>query len=205
MPRLRIIIIVFILLLAGGITTIAIAAVCAVTPTQRPLKSQFEEAPWPAFVADPPAQPAMSGEIRGIGIDTIDWIASTNSSGTWVIYKRSTVGLPFRCFSGEWGWESDPKAGHTWLHWRTAIVNPTNFTRSDAYYAEVLPYGPIWPALIANTLIYAAALFALTAALRTGVRRARVKLRLRRGRCIACGYAVRALPTCPECGQIRPE
>jgi hypothetical protein len=65
--------------------------------------------------------------------------------------------------------------------------------------AVVLPYLPIWPGLLADTLFYAL-LFAALHQLTAYARRAR---RRRRNRCAACGYDLQGLnaPTCPECGR----
>lgn len=61
-----------------------------------------------------------------------------------------------------------------------------------------LPYGPIWPGLLFNTLFYAAIWFALF----TGLAAVRTARRLRRGLCPVCRYDLRGLPerACPECG-----
>ncbi len=72
------------------------------------------------------------------------------------------------------------------------------------YERVMFPYRPLWPGLIANTLLYgaswAAALWATIAVIswRAKVRRAR------RGRCGECGYDRRGLASaavCPECGK----
>jgi hypothetical protein len=61
------------------------------------------------------------------------------------------------------------------------------FTRGfDTFEAD----GPGWPL---------AALLAMPLATRVA-RRRRVLIRRQHGECVACGYLVRELPTCPECG-----
>ncbi len=61
-----------------------------------------------------------------------------------------------------------------------------------------LPYRPIWPGLLLNTLFYAAIWFAFF----TGLAAVRTGRRLRRGLCPVCRYDLRGLPerACPECG-----
>lgn len=63
----------------------------------------------------------------------------------------------------------------------------------------VLPYRPMLLGLMVNTLAYAAVMVAPWAAWKAGVR----TLRARSGRCIGCGYDVKDLPVCPECGRER--
>lgn len=62
----------------------------------------------------------------------------------------------------------------------------------------VVPFGPLWPGFLLNTLFYAAILAALFFA--SG--RIRRTLRRRRGRCVTCNYDRRGTPDapCPECG-----
>lgn len=72
-----------------------------------------------------------------------------------------------------------------------------------------IPYRPIWPGLLANTLFYAVPAALLLTALRfaaLGVRRAfrsaRGRRRRTRGRCAHCGYELgEGITTCPECGR----
>jgi len=69
---------------------------------------------------------------------------------------------------------------------------------------RVLPLRPMCHGFAINTLFYAAILWLLFAAPGLGRRR----IRIRRGRCAACGYDLRGHPppasgdrTCPECGE----
>lgn len=65
--------------------------------------------------------------------------------------------------------------------------------------ATVLPYRPMLLGLVVNTLIYAAVMVVPWAAWKAGVRAKRA----RAGRCINCGYDVKDLAVCPECGRER--
>lgn len=60
----------------------------------------------------------------------------------------------------------------------------------------VLPLRPLWTGLFINVSLYAT-LFALAM---WGWRGLRLRLRRRRRQCLACGYAIGTLGTCPECG-----
>ena len=62
-----------------------------------------------------------------------------------------------------------------------------------------LPLGPIWPGFAANTLFYAAILWLLI----PGPFVLRRVIRVRGGRCGACGYDLKGAEhdrACPECG-----
>lgn len=56
---------------------------------------------------------------------------------------------------------------------------------------------PVWPGFAVNTAVYASLAWAPLGAWRLG----RARLRRRRGACVACGYDVRGLQACPECGR----
>ena len=65
-----------------------------------------------------------------------------------------------------------------------------------------LPYRPIWPGFLINTVLYAFVLCLLFAA-PFALRRHR---RIKRGLCLKCGYNLRNRPSdssvCPECGEL---
>ena len=61
---------------------------------------------------------------------------------------------------------------------------------------RALPYHPLWPGLIVNTLLYAG-LLGIVVLLPGWARRS---LRRRRHQCESCGYPVGSSPVCTECG-----
>lgn len=79
----------------------------------------------------------------------------------------------------------------------SGVRNPSQLILREA---RALPLLPIWPGLILNTLIYAAALWLLT----LGPIRLRRALRARKGHCPQCGYDLNNLEAqrCPECGKV---
>jgi hypothetical protein len=65
-----------------------------------------------------------------------------------------------------------------------------------APYAAVLPAHVIWPGFLVDMAFWGGAAFIVWGApglVRRGVRRGR-------GRCVGCGYELKDLSTCPECG-----
>ena len=64
-----------------------------------------------------------------------------------------------------------------------------------------LPYGPIWPAFVVNTLFYAVVLWLLCGGPFVLWR----FIRIRRGLCPACGYPEGQSDVCSECGKALPE
>lgn len=109
-------------------------------------------------------------------------------------------GVPFRSF---WGW-------HAYGNFASRPPTPSGIHHGGdllPYFApnsfgsgtRVFPFLPLWPGLIANTLIFAAAWGGLFSLLRA----ARRALRRRRNLCPACAYDLRQTPPgspCPECG-----
>jgi len=62
---------------------------------------------------------------------------------------------------------------------------------------RALPYRPLWPGFVINTIFYAAILWLPFG----GFRFARLRIRARRGQCPACAYPVGASDVCTECGK----
>jgi hypothetical protein len=67
--------------------------------------------------------------------------------------------------------------------------------------ARVIPYLPVWPGLIVDTLFYAIVPWGLL----LGPWELRRITRIRRGRCPKCGYPAGRSDVCTECGRALPE
>ena len=64
----------------------------------------------------------------------------------------------------------------------------------------VLPFHPIWPGFAVNTVCYAAVLWLLI----PGPFVLRRFIRMKRGRCMKCGYPIAESAVCTECGNALP-
>jgi hypothetical protein len=120
-------------------------------------------------------------------------VSRVDGSISWL---EMGTGFPLICL---FKWQE----GDRELHGAIPLPDPSNqfrvYTTGVSSYG--LPYLPLWPQLIANTLfwsaLWGAALF-LPGAVRRRVRR-------RRGQCTACGYDLSASSgVCPECGAGTP-
>lgn len=92
------------------------------------------------------------------------------------------------------GWPLRAAEGFTHEHGRS---NLPAFTIAGRRL--VVPTGPIWLGLAANTVVYALPILVLWA----GPGLVRGAIRRRRGRCERCGYELAGLDRCPECGDFR--
>jgi hypothetical protein len=113
------------------------------------------------------------------------------------------TGVPLRCLRSVEleGWYGDmshvtPAEGI----FDGGLKPPPSLFGSDIATRRRLPLSPLWPGFAINTIFYAAILWLLWIALG----RARRFIRVRRGRCPACGYQIAAGvgPVCSECGQV---
>jgi hypothetical protein len=114
--------------------------------------------------------------------------ASEAREKAWQL-KEYRSGLPFRSLEGVvYGSSTRPSfARGLWANHK---------------YAVVLPLRPIWPGFAINTIFYAAILWLLIFA----PGRIRRFMRLRQGRCPACGYQIAQglSEVCSECGSPLP-
>ncbi len=115
------------------------------------------------------------------------------------------AGWPFRCFVCNTRTQNAPDfRSHTWSA-RGGIIlgSPTRPGWADwpPQFPIIIPLRPMWPELLANTLMYAAA-FALGAISIRTLATVRGRRRRERGLCPRCGYDLRgtAAERCPECG-----
>ena len=113
------------------------------------------------------------------------------SSGVNFSVLEVRVGSPIRSFQY-----------HMYLHEGNEVVNgwvvPSKFVPVSRWWQRtlILPYEPIWPGLVINTLFYAAILWLLI----PGPFALRRFLRVRRGLCTACAYPMGESSVCTECG-----
>jgi hypothetical protein len=63
----------------------------------------------------------------------------------------------------------------------------------------VLPTVPLWPGFLVDTAFWGGAAFVVWS-VRGGAGFVRRGVRRRRGRCVRCGYELKGLAVCPECG-----
>jgi hypothetical protein len=123
--------------------------------------------------------------------------------GLNVFYRQTHAGLPFGALNATWIKEdsSDPsfKARVLTRGWDHGVRLPAAIRKPqplpDLFESHV-PVVPLWPGFALDTAFYGAIVLLLWSA--PGVLRRRT--RKRRGRCPACGYDLRGLARCPECG-----
>lgn len=155
-----------------------------------------------------------------------DWIVQ--ESGAWgtrvLLYRNLALVTPIgRAFYGPLAaadlpaWAIDPEPGGcTEQHafgWPLVCMKWTMDARQDCNYWPVdatraglgmvyLPVRPCWLNLIASTVLWGSAAWAVVFALVTWPRARRRRVRLRYGHCPACGYDLqhRMEAGCPECG-----
>ena len=77
---------------------------------------------------------------------------------------------------------------------------PVAFLPPDGGFPRAVPLSPIWPGFIINTLFYAAVLWLLI----PGPFVLRRFIRMKRGRCVKCGYPMGGSGVCSECGAALP-
>jgi hypothetical protein len=62
------------------------------------------------------------------------------------------------------------------------------------------PTDPLWPGFLVDTAFWGGAAFCVWWSGRGGAGFVRRGVRRRRGRCVGCGYELKGLAVCPECG-----
>ena len=194
------------LLVLGAITTIAVAWVCAAWLSidqgvpGRFTSVEVRDELWETLYVQKRFGHTRTNFIRG----SEHYDASTDqligSSGPPdAMWQETSAGWPWRALRCE--------------REAIAIIVPNRFgyirntsaqTQHDIVLSgggidwRVLPYEPVWPALIGNVLVHSAAWCAII----IGLFALRKVIRTRRGRCIKCGYDLRGDfdSGCPECG-----
>ncbi|MHC4416314.1 MAG: hypothetical protein ACYS0G_13625 [Planctomycetota bacterium] len=131
-----------------------------------------------------------------LGAATSDFTDIVNRSPDSLVMERRWL----HCF----GWP----ARSLWSHWN--LIDPGDsppLHGSEGYVLSldpwmnfvprVLPARPIWHGFAVNTLFYAAVLWLLIC----GPFALRRLIRMKRGRCVKCGYPLGESPVCTECGK----
>jgi hypothetical protein len=115
------------------------------------------------------------------------------------VQRTNRAGWPLHCLETRDGYPFL----HTWQPrfltkdvWINSFEQGLCFTGPESQGQIVLPLLPRWPGFAINTLLCAALVWLAAATLVS----ARRTIRRRRGRCARCGYELRDLATCPECG-----
>jgi hypothetical protein len=104
-------------------------------------------------------------------------------------------GWPLRCVeSRRVGTEIDGKRAS--IDQLPAWMSGIRVPEKVASGSRDLPLVPLWPGFLVDTAFWGGAAFLVWSVpgfVRRGVRR-------RRGRCVRCGYELKGLAVCPECG-----
>lgn len=118
------------------------------------------------------------------------------------LQEEITIGWPFACLrhrsdATSQVWSTRPLGLFTLSdHGDALLFSPSRAIANSASNSSVIPLTPWWPGLFANlatwTLIYWMFLF-----MPWQWRRHR---RIARGQCLRCGYELKGLEVCPECG-----
>jgi hypothetical protein len=142
-------------------------------------------------------------ESLGVEIDTVSHAAQDSADiginqyrlQTWTVFEFRT-GWPLRTVCSTGAESSSDGKLVTALAW----VSSADFDWISLNRGQLLPYGPIWTGLIANTVFYAAIIWLLI----RGPIELRRRMRQLRGQCQACGYPIRTSSVCAECGIAVP-
>lgn len=129
------------------------------------------------------------GVMRYDGAPVPDGAPPRQLDGRQVFFMRA--GWPWRVMGSRWWLLRSGETGVTgpW---------PELWKPVRAWGERVVPVEPIWP-----TFAWSAAAWGLVLMVRPTWREVRVWGWARAGRCTGCGYEIRGLTTCPECGRAR--
>jgi hypothetical protein len=205
-------------LVLGAVVNIAVAWSCAIWSRPNPadaialpvglsadIWNRIAPEAWQQEVDEVDQQPNFSSgggrqESFGIEIDTVSYaVQGRRLNGgvndwrlrVWTVFEVRT-GWPLRTTRAFGADSSDDGKLATAL----AVVTPVNIDWISLNRGQVLPCGPLWPGLLANTIFYAAIVWLII--------RGPLEIRRRwwqfRGCCQACGYPIGSSPVCTECG-----
>ena len=125
----------------------------------------------------------------GFGFHTLMYTEYAQEDGRGTlgnVAHRCYAGLPFRSFYGE-----------SWVDRGLRSVTSVAETSVDlGWLGGRVPLKPLFLGTLANVFLYALAVLGLLLLFR----HLRAVIRRRRGHCATCGYPLKSLSACPECG-----
>jgi hypothetical protein len=143
--------------------------------------------PWPVKVPESwPALTTQKSENRGLGWSMQSWFAANGDFG--YDWTRIAYGLPCDAMSMNLRKELHFEGGPSSYQWVSALMIPGIPLR--------VPMKPVWSGIALNSGLYSAVLVLVT----FGPGIVRRRRRRRRGLCVACGYELKGMQKCPECG-----
>jgi hypothetical protein len=197
------------LLLAGFVLQCLVTALLVWLPLFGSGTARISQSAWHATLLDP----SVPEDYTKIGIES--FLGWTHVSAIYALdalppEKPSNIivfrmGFPFRSLTGREEINSHSTAGGVTQINRFFLPRTGPFHTSRVWlgrhlsatsYASAVPTKPLPLGIVANTLFFSA-LIALARGLVLRFRRSRA---VAQGACRACGYAMHALPRCPECG-----
>ena len=209
----RRLLIIAIFLLAGAVVNVTVAwgivLRSSVPPVGRPFERVSGVSAWPRPVPDDWPLPEAQKSARSWGLSELKTLANVAPmsplplKGTWVAVGMTLFRAGWPCRSLEADFQG--RAIYDLplqIEWRYSLTLPEPLTiirREEARYRP-LPYRPLWLGLAANTVFYAAVIWLLI----SGPFVLRRIIRVKRGRCVKCGYPVSESAVCSECGKALP-
>lgn len=196
-----------IFLLLGAIVNVAVAWGCALTveyvgwPQSR-LATDEETQFWRSIVAAQPRDDDWPADFLPSNDQIFTWLPSsgTGADGVWLHdadrlhhLLRVRAGLPLRSL-GYWDWVNWKR-----MHPSTASSGLWTIVAEGKKYE--LPFHPIWPGFVANSILYASVFWLILA----GCRSYRSWRRFNDAQCALCGYPIGTSPVCTECGVPLPK
>ncbi len=194
MKRQLLVIAVF--LVAGAVVNVAVAWGCALwaeQPLMRVEAVTLDDAPWPRPV--PRGWPPPTSRFVDSTFGTTSVVFETNTETGRPSYRQALV---------RWGWplrglESELRCVLSGVADCEVLASTSDpFAKSSSW---AVPTRPIWLGFAVNTLLYATVLWLLIC----GPFVLRRFIRVKRGRCPACGYPRGEAAVCTECGTDLPK
>lgn len=191
-------------LILGAIVNVAVAWGCAGWLTDT---SQVHLHYFPGFVP-PIATTPDASEVRyryeELGFDLTDFWSWESTGGDGGRFYNIEAGWPWRSVGATAGGVKKLRPNSSYAFAEGGILLSSKYSIGST---RVLPFRPLWPGFLLNTLLYAAVLPTVSYGVLLGVKAMRSAIRTTHGLCPKCKYDLTGLtngPTCPECGTTSP-